>query len=449
MQILTDDRAPDGRIEREKIGRKPTMTSRERVLAAINHQQPDRVPIDFGATGQTGISVCALYRLREYLGLPKKDLDVFEMVQMLGVVDEDLRKIMKSDVIGMNHPEDSLGVMNTGTKKRFVMPDGTPTLINAGNEFDILPDGGIKMYPQGDRNAPPSIYMPSGGYFFDIIDRAPEYDEDNLTPREDFKNFFSVMSDETARYYEKESKRLFTETDYCVIGNLAGAGFGDPGAIPAPFEKHPQGIRKFDEWCMAQILYPEYVQEVFEMQTEFMLKNLEIYKQAVGDNIQICWVSGTDFGTQNAEFMSTDMFQQLYKPYYKRVCDWIHQNTNWKTFFHTCGCVVKLLDDFVDMGMDIINPVQLSAKGMDAHMLKEKYGDKLVFWGGGVDTQDMLPNGTPEEVAAQVTERLDILSKGGGYIFNTIHNIVGDTRAENIWAAFHAVHQYNETHFGR
>lgn len=101
------------------------------------------------------------------------------------------------------------------------------------------------------------------------------------------------------------------------------------------------------------------------------------------------------------------------------------------------------------MGMDIINPVQLSAKGMDARMLKEKYGDKLVFWGGGVDTQDMLPNGTPEEVAAQVTERLDILSKGGGYVFNTIHNIVGDTRAENIWAAFHAVHQYNETHFGR
>lgn len=425
------------------------MTSRERVLAAINHQQPDRVPIDFGATGQTGISVCALARLREYLGLPKKDLDVFEMVQMLGVVDEDLRQLMKSDVIGMNHPEDSLGVMNTGKKKEFTMPDGTKCMVNAGNEWDILPDGGIKMYPQGDRTAPPSIYMPAGGYFFDIIDRTPEYDEDNLTPREDFKNFFSVMSDETARYYEKESTRLYTETDYAIIGNLAGAGFGDSGAIPAPFEKHPQGIRKFDEWVMAQALYPEYVQEVFEMQTEFMLKNLEIYKQACGDKIQICWISGTDFGTQNAEFMSTQMFQELYKPYYKRVCGWIHEHTNWKTFFHTCGCVVNLLDDFVDMGMDIINPVQLSARGMDPHMLKEKYGDKLTFWGGGVDTQVTLPGGTPDEVAAQVIERLDILSKGGGYVFNTIHNIVGDTRAENIWAAFNAVHKYNETHFGK
>ncbi|MGN0993549.1 MAG: uroporphyrinogen decarboxylase family protein [Butyricicoccus sp.] len=422
------------------------MTSRERVLAAINHKQPDRVPIDFGATGQTGISVCALYRLREYLGLPQHPLDVFEICQMLGVVEEDLRQMMKSDVIGMNHPEDSLGVPYTGEKKLFTMPDGTPALVNAGNEWDVYPDGSIKMYPQGDRTAPPSIYMPSGGYFFDIIDRAPEYDEDNLTPREDFKDFFSVMSDETARYYERESKRLYEETDYAIIGNLAGAGFGDSGAIPAPFEKHPKGIRKFDEWVMAQVLYPEYVQEVFEMQTEYMLKNLEIYKQACGDRIQICWISGTDFGTQNAPFMSCEMFRELYKPYYKRVCDWIHQNTSWKTYAHTCGAIEPLLNDFIEMGLDIVNPVQLSAKGMDAHQLKEKYGDKLVFWGGGVDTQSMLPNGTPDEVAAQVVERLDILSKGGGYVFNTIHNIVGDTRAENIWAAFKAVHDYNEKH---
>ena len=256
------------------------------------------------------------------------------------------------------------------------------------------------------------------------------------------------MSDETALYYEKESKRLFTETDYCVIGNLAGAGFGDPGAIPAPFEKHPKGIRKFDEWVMAQALYPEYVMEVFEMQTEFMLKNLEIYKQACGDNIQICWISGTDFGTQNAPFMSNEMFRQLYKPYYTRVCDWIHKNTNWKTYMHTCGAIEPLLNDFIEMGLDIVNPVQLSAAGMDAKQLKDKYGDKLVFWGGGVDTQATLPQGTPEEVAAQVTERLPILSEGGGYVFNTIHNIVGDTRAENIWAAFKAVHDYNEKHFG-
>lgn len=432
-------------------GNQMSMTSRERIIATINHREPDRIPIDLGATGQTGISVCALARLRDYLGLPKKDLNIFEIVQMLGVVDEDLRQMMKSDVIGLNHPEDSMGVKNNGRYKRFVMPDGTECLVNEGNEWDVEPDGSIYMYPQGDRTAPRSVKMPAGGYFFDIIDRAPDMDEDadeeDLTPREDFENFFSVMDDETARFYEKEADRLYKETDYAIIGNLAGAGFGDPGAIPAPFEKYPKGIRKFQDWCMAQILYPDYIKEVFEMQTEFMLKNLEIYKQAVGDKIQICWISGTDFGTQNAEFMSSEMFQDLYKPYYKRVCDWIHQNTSWKTYIHTCGCIVNLLDDIVEMGVDIVNPVQLSAKGMDAQMLKDKYGDKLVFWGGGVDTQHTLPGGSIEQIQAEVIERLPILSKGGGYVFDAIHNIVGDTKPENIWAAFKAVHEYNAKHF--
>jgi hypothetical protein len=403
------------------------------------------VPIDLGATGQTGISVSALFRLRQHYGLEAKPLDVFEITQMLGVVDEDLRQVIGADVVGINHPVNSLGVPDCPAKKPFTMPDGTPTWIAATNEYDILPDGGIKMYPQGDRQAPPSIYMPSGGYFFDIIDRAGEVDEDDLTPVEDFKDLYTALSDETAQYFEKESKRLFESTDYAIIGNLGGGGLGDPGYIPGAFEKNPRGIRKFDEWMMAQILYPDYVKAVFEYQTEVMLKNLEIYKQAMGDRIQIVWISGTDFGTQNAGFFSTDIFQELYKPYYKKMNDWVHQNTNWKTFYHSCGSVVSYLDDFVEMGMDILNPVQLSASGMDAQMLKDQYGDKLVFWGGGIDTQEVLPRGTPEQVKAQVQERLDILSKGGGYVFNTIHNIVGNTPVENIAAAFEAVREYNRS----
>lgn len=420
------------------------MNSRERVLAAINHKQPDRVPIDLGATGQTGISASALYQLRKHLGLEEKPVDVFEIIQMLGVVDEDLRRAFKVDVIGMNHPANSLGVPD-GPKQLFKMPDGTPTYIAAANAYDILPDGGIKLYPQGDRQAPPSAYMPSGGYFFDIIDRVGEVDEDDLDPVEDFKNLYTVLSDENARYFENESKRLFETTDYAIIGNLGGGGFGDPGYIPGAHEKHPRGIRKFDQWLMAQLLYPEYVDAVFDYQTEIMLKNLEIYKQAVGDRIQIVWISGTDFGTQNAALFSNDIFKDLYKPHYKKLNDWVHQNTNWKTFYHSCGSVVNFLDDFVDMGMDILNPVQLSASGMDANLLKQKYGDKLTFWGGGIDTQEVLPRGTPEQVKAQVKSRLDILSKGGGYVFNTIHNIVGNTPIENIVAAFEAVHEFNQS----
>ena len=422
------------------------MTSRERVIETINHRQPDRIPIDLGATSATGIHASALYRLRRYLGLPEHDLPTTDLLEILGEVEPDIRALVKADVVGLFKPGDNLGVPNSGGKQRFIMPDGTPVLINAGNQYDVLADGSIQMYPQGDRSARPSVKMPAGGYYFDVIDRAPPYDEDNLTPREDFKNFFSVLSDETALYYERESKRLYEETDCAILGNLSGASFGCPGFFPGAFEKEPRGIRSYEDWSMAQILYPEYIEEVCTMQTEVMLKNLEIYKEAVGDRIQMIWISGKDYGAQNGELLSAEMFRQLYKPHYKRICDWIHQNTNWKTFLHSCGSIVRLLDDFVDMGVDILNPVQLSARGMDAHMLKEKYGDKLVFWGGGVDTQDMLPNGTPEQVAAQVKERLDILAKGGGYVFNPIHNIQGDVSAENIWAAFKAVHEYNDAH---
>lgn len=285
--------------------------------------------------------------------------------------------------------------------------------------------------------------MPAGGSFFDNINRAPEYDEDELTPEEDFKDDFGVIDEETARYLEEKSKALYEGTDYAIIGNLGGAGLGDSAMVPGPHVLAPKGIRKFDDWLMAHMLYPEYIQEVFEIQTQTMLKNLEIYRQAVGNRIEIVWISGTDFGTQNGEFFRPEVFRELYKPYYKRINDWVHENTPWKTFYHCCGSIVNYLDDFVDMGVDILNPVQLSAKGMDAHMLKEKYGDKLVFWGGGVDTQQTLPFGTPEQVRQQVKERLEILSRNGGYVFAPIHNVVAKTPAENLIAMYEAVKEYN------
>lgn len=284
--------------------------------------------------------------------------------------------------------------------------------------------------------------MPDGGFFFDCIDRAPEYDEDNLTPLEDFKDFFSVYTDEEARFLEQEAKRLNEETGCAVIGVFGKGGLADSSAYPGPWELNPRGIRGFADWNMAQLLYPDYVEAVFEMHTQNCIDNLEIYKQACGDNIQMVVVSGTDFGCQNGLLFSKQMFQELYKPFYKRMNDWVHQNTNWKTWYHSCGGVFDIMDDFVEMGVDILNPLQLSAGGMDAKKIKETYGDQLTFWGGGVDSQDTLPNGTPDEVRAQVKERLDILAPGGGYVFNSIHNIIGHVPPENIAACFEAARAY-------
>jgi uroporphyrinogen-III decarboxylase len=161
-------------------------------------------------------------------------------------------------------------------------------------------------------------------------------------------------------------------------------------------------------------------------------------KEAIGDKIDAIFVSGTDFGTQKSLMISQEVFSSLFKPYYAQVNDWIHANTQWKTFYHSCGAVYNLLDDFVEMGVDILNPVQISAEGMSPKKLKEQYGDKLVFWGGGIDTQYTLPSGTPEEVVQEVCSNTAILGKNGGFVFTPVHNVQADVPPENLAAAYRA-----------
>ncbi len=182
----------------------------------------------------------------------------------------------------------------------------------------------------------------------------------------------------------------------------------------------------------AHITRPDYIKAVFERQTARAIENLELYRQAVGDKVVAIYISGTDFGTQRGEFISPDMYRELYFPFHKRMNDWVHQHTNWKTFYHCCG-------SFIAAGVDILNPVQCSAANMEPERLKREFGDRLVFWGGGVDTQKTLPFGTPEEVRAEVAERIRIFAPGGGYVFNPVHNIQAKTPVENVLAMFETV----------
>jgi hypothetical protein len=419
------------------------MTSRERLTAVLNHEAPDRVPLDLGATGQTGINASTLYRLRRALGFEEAPVKIIEPFQMLGEVDRGLRDYLHVDVIGLWNRGNLMGNINRGWKP-WIMPDGTPVLMAGGFECKTDSRGDTLVFPQGDRTAPPSLKLPQGGYFFDNIDRAPEWDEDDLDAVRDFKNLYSLYSDDDARHIETQSKYLYEETDYGIIMNFGGGGLGDAAIIPGPWEKHPRGIRKLDDWYVAHILYPSYIKELFEMQTEIALRNLETIKQAAGERIQVINISGTDFGSQNGEIISPDQYREFYKPYHKKMNDWVHDNTNWRTHYHCCGSILHLLDDFVECGVDVLNPVQCSACGMDPQTLKDKYGDTLVFWGGGVDTQKTLPFGTPEEVREQVKSRLEIFSSGGGFVFNTIHNIVAKTPVENLIAMFEELAKFNE-----
>jgi uroporphyrinogen-III decarboxylase len=206
--------------------------------------------------------------------------------------------------------------------------------------------------------------------------------------------------------------------------------------------KHPKGIRDITEWYMSTLMRPDYLHEVFDKQTDIAVDNLKRAYDVIGENIDAVFICGTDFGTQNSTFCSAETYDELYAPYYRKMNDWIHQNTQWKTFKHCCGAVEPFMKHFIDSGFDIINPVQINAAGMVPEHLKKEYGDHLVFWGGGIDTQKILPFGKPSEVKDQVLRMCEIFSKNGGFVFNTVHNIQANVPIENLIAMLEGIKEF-------
>jgi uroporphyrinogen-III decarboxylase len=259
-------------------------------------------------------------------------------------------------------------------------------------------------------------------------------DMENRNAEEDFSTNFGVFSPEAAIYFHDESVRLRSETDKAILLGFGGGGFGDAGTLPGPYELKPQGVRRFEDWMMAHYLYPEYVKAVIEAQKNVALKNLAILKTAVADRVDIINISCTDFGSQANLLMSSEHFREFYKEAFAELNGWVHENTQWKTHFHCCGSIRPIIQDFIDCGVDILNPFQWTAKNMDVQDLKDTFGKKIVFWGGGVDTQKTLPFGTAQEVRDEVKNTLAIASKGGGFVFSSIHNVLSNTSAENAYA---------------
>jgi len=418
------------------------LTSRERLHRTLNHQDPGSVVIDLGSTAITGIAAGALSRLKQALGLPESPVRVHEPYQILGFVEEDVMSALGVDVAGIWGPSTMFGYRNDRWKP-WRLFDGTEVMIGEGFVTTEDADGNLYLHPNGDLTALPTGKLPKGGFYFDNIIPKTSVDESHLDGKADFAEQYSVYTQEECRYYEKQSKDLYENTSLGLIGRLDGGSLGDIGIIPGPTLVNPHGIRDPIEWYIAHKTHPEYIKDIFAYQTEVALQNAALFWESVGSRVEAVVVSGTDFGTQRGEFISPDLFRSLYKPFYTQINGWIHAHTTWKTFFHCCGSIVRLLDDFVDCGVDILNPVQCSAVGMEAPFLKAKYGDKLVFWGGGVNTQQTLPFGKPEEVRQEVLERLRVFAPGGGYVFNAIHNIQQPTPVENILAMFDAVQAYN------
>ena len=410
------------------------MTSRERFQKALDHQSVDRPPVDVGATAVTGMHVSTVSRLREaLLGKTNYRVKVIEPYQMLGEIDPPLADALGVDVVGVGLPRTLFGFENADWKE-LTLFDGTDVLVPGGFNITVGDNGDWYIYPQGDMSVPPSGHMPVGGYYFDAICRQEPLDEDNLILEDNLEEFGSLAQADMDILAAGAAKAA--AMDKGAILSCPGSGFGDIALVPAMWMKRTKGIRDVAEWYMATVSHRDFVMQIFEAQCEIALANIERIIEAVGDNVQAVFTTGTDFGTQNGLFISPQAYRDLFQPFHKRINELIHAKTTWKIFIHSCGAVAEMIPEFIASGFDILNPVQCSACGMDPRMLKETFGRDLTFWGGAVDTQQTLPFGTPQQVADEVRERIDIFNVDGGFIFNAIHNIQAKVPIDNVIAMF-------------
>jgi len=423
------------------------MNSRERITLTLNHQEPDRVPLDLGGSPVTGMHISSIYKIRQALKLdpPGTPIKVVEPYQMLGEIKPDLMSAFGVDVVSLGSPNTMFGFPLKDWKP-WTFFDGTPLLVPGDFNSNPEPNGDILLYPEGNPANSPSGRMPTGGFYFDALVRQHKIDDNKLDPAHNLEEF-KTISDEELDYYELEAERLF-QTGKAILGNFGGTGFGDIALVPGIQLRDPKGIRDITEWYISTVTRRDYVWKVFEKQCEVGLENLRRIHKRIGEKISVLFVTGTDFGTQNGPFISPKAYRDLYQPFHKTINDWVHQHTTWRTFIHSCGSVVKLYPDFIESGFDIINPVQTSAKGMAPEVLADQFGDLVTFWGGGVDTQHTLPFGTPEEVKAQVRERMRIFGTGGGFVFNPIHNVQAGVPVENLMALYDAVGEFREYPLG-
>jgi len=391
------------------------MNSRQRVLAAINHQQPDRTPIDFGGTRQTGIHAAAYHRLKRYLGIDTPTR-VYDLYQMLAEIEQPVLGRFGADAIGLQRPSVALGIRNDNWKP-WQMPDGTPVLVPGGFNPEIEPGGSLLLRTS---DGSPLARMPKDGFYFDRLDKFPGAAHADPATLD-----IPMLTQEDCDHLGAQAEALYHNTDKALIC-----------AMGPPYELFfGLGTGDFQAWMVTLATEPQYVADLLGRLTDAWLENLRRFYAAVGDRVQILQFND-DLGTQDAPFLSPQMFRELIMPHYRRGLDWVHRNTSMKVFMHNCGAIYPLIPSLIEMGVDILNPVQITARGMDPKRLKAEFGDRLVFWGGACDCQHTLTFGTPQQVAQEVEENIRIFAPGGGYVLASVHNIQANVPPENIIALF-------------
>jgi uroporphyrinogen decarboxylase len=371
-----------------------TMTSRERVTAAINHEFVDRMPIDLGGNTATGISAFAYHNLRKYLGLDTNKIAIVDPTQFIARVDDDIRELFHIDTIFLAPQKMPTARWNVRGDYTFTVPEDFMPELLANSDWQI-------------RHNSKSMTMPVGGYFFDG----------------DWTNYYNMDDPDTLDIFTKRAEEVFKETDkFTIIKGFSGFFHGI-------------------EFACQMLLEPEECKTHNEMVLANQIARFDEYNRRMGKFIQAIDIND-DLGMQTGPMISPACYEEFVYPYLKRFCEHVHATSDLKIFMHSCGSIYKLLPYIVDSGVNAINPVQITAADMEPARLKSEFGDKICFWGGGCNTQQILGKGTPEEVAANAKQLIDIFSKDSGYVFCAVHNIMGDVPPENIVALYNTAINY-------
>jgi uroporphyrinogen decarboxylase len=406
------------------------VTSRERVVASLNHRSPDRVPIDFSGHRSSGIAAIAYARLRDFLGLAKRPIRVYDPVQQLAIVDDDVLDRFCVDTT-------ELGRGFAGEDRywaEWVLPDGTPCQLPVW----LKPERDGARWVLRSKSGRVIAQMPDGALYFEqtyypFADGPP--DHAHILEAFDESMWNSVASppgpivdgEEGVGILADGARRLRERSDRAIIG-LFGGNLLETG----------QMLYRNDNFLMLLAGDPGAAHDFLDRLVDIHLKNLERFLGAVGPYIDVV-LFGDDLGMQTGPQISPAMYRKFFQPRHAQMWKRAKELANVKVMLHCCGGVRELLPDLIDAGLDAINPVQISCRGMEASRLKADFGDRMVFWGGGCDTQWELSHGTPESIREHVRRQVEVLSPGGGFVFQQVHNIMADVPPRNIVAMFDAL----------
>lgn len=412
------------------------MKSRDRVRCTLNHQQPDRVPIDFGGHRSSGIAAIAYAKLKKALGISSGHIYVYDMVQQLAIVEPEVLQAVGSDVVELGRGF----LLDDADWKDWVLPDGTPCKIPSymnverrGNDSYLLSDDGVDLAIQKE-----------GCLYFEQIhwpwqERDPD-EQDFSDLKEAFRYTMWTgipfpgshipLTDEGCLKLAEGARKLRGSTDRAILGIFGGNLF-----------EVPQFLYRIDNYFMHMGLCPDSCERLSQALCDFYMPRMEKWLRAVSPYIDVV-LFGDDLGGQNGPLMSPDMYRRYYKPWHAKLWQRAKELApNVNVHLHCCGGIEPLLDDLIEAGLESSNPVQISCKGMDPAHLKKTYGGRFTFWGGGCDTQHVLPSGTPEEVRENVRKLISVWAPGGGFVFQQVHNILANVPPENIIAMFEAARE--------